>query len=207
MKPIRVLFVVAFGAFLLITIFSLYTSQQSADDDAVSPQDYIQSVELKRAERHSFMKNNEESPFVVQGVAFDSLNYFDVNPAFKANASVEQIPQGKVLQLQTSDDSIKVYQEVAVLHFDIVGSHQDLTLLQSADKAHYFLSFYDETSAVSTYGAGRYLEVEYSGSESTITLDFNRAYNPYCAYTTGYSCPVPPPQNKISIAITAGEKN
>jgi uncharacterized protein (DUF1684 family) len=80
-------------------------------------------------------------------------------------------------------------------------------LLQSAEDGHFFLSFYDETSAIATYGAGRYLEVDYKKGQTQVVLDFNKAYNPYCAYTEGYSCPVPPPENNVSIFINAGEKN
>jgi uncharacterized protein (DUF1684 family) len=207
MKPVKLLMITAVVALVVITAVSLYTSQQGVTSETETVEAYQASVLQSRAEKHQFMKTDEESPFLVQKESFDSLNYFDINPEFKVTASVEKIENGKVHQLQTSDDSVKVYQEVAILHFDILGSHEDLTLLQSADRDHYFLPFYDETSAISTYGAGRYLETEYDGTQSKITLDFNYAYNPYCAYVKGYSCPVPPPQNQISIAITAGEKN
>jgi hypothetical protein len=69
-----------------------------------------------------------------------------------------------------------------------------------------FLAFGDETSARETYGAGRYLDVKKVPGSSTITLDFNLAYNPYCAYSDGFSCPLPPKENLLSIAINAGEK-
>ena len=69
-----------------------------------------------------------------------------------------------------------------------------------------FFAFGDETSAVETYGAGRYLDLEKVPGSSTITLDFNKAYNPYCAYISNYSCPLPPAQNLLTIPIKAGEK-
>lgn len=207
MKPVRLLILIGLAALLLITFFSLYTSQSNDGAQTSNPKAYINSVASHRAEKHDFMQSNEESPFVEQKAPFDSLKYFDVNATFKVTASVEKIESGETYELRTSDDSVKIYQEVAILHFDLLGSHEDLTLLQSADRSYYFLPFYDKTSTVSTYGAGRYLEVDYTGNETQITLDFNYAYNPYCAYVTGYSCPVPPPQNNISVAITAGEKN
>jgi uncharacterized protein (DUF1684 family) len=69
-----------------------------------------------------------------------------------------------------------------------------------------FLPFFDETSSVSTYGGGRYLDPEYAGGNE-IVLDFNLAYNPYCAYVEGYTCPLPPPENRIDAEVNAGEKN
>ena len=69
-----------------------------------------------------------------------------------------------------------------------------------------FLAFADETSARETYGAGRYLDLKKIGGATEIELDFNRAYNPYCAYAEGFSCPLPPPENILKIAIRAGEK-
>ena len=69
-----------------------------------------------------------------------------------------------------------------------------------------FLAFADETSAVDTYGAGRYLDVKKVPGSNTIVLDFNQAYNPYCAYVDKFSCPLPLPENLLKLAIRAGEK-
>jgi uncharacterized protein (DUF1684 family) len=69
-----------------------------------------------------------------------------------------------------------------------------------------FLAFGDETSARETYGAGRYLDVQKVPGSKTITLDFNKAYNPYCAYNETFSCPLPPQENLLQVAIKAGEQ-
>jgi uncharacterized protein len=70
-----------------------------------------------------------------------------------------------------------------------------------------FLAFGDATSAKETYGAGRYLDITKTPGATTIILDFNKAYNPYCAYNETYSCPLPPPENLLNVAIRAGEKS
>jgi len=203
MKPTKVLTYIVIAAVILIAVFSLLNTGDSPEVES----NYIEEIKAFRHAKDSFMRNDEKSPFIEQNVAFKSLNYFDVDESFKVKASVEAIPNGKIYELQTSDDKIQTFQAIAILHFDIVGSHQDLTLLQSAIDGNFFLSFYDETSAITTYGAGRYLEVDFKKGQQQVILDFNKAYNPYCAYTEGYSCPVPPPENNISIAINAGEKN
>ncbi|MFT6965283.1 MAG: hypothetical protein ACJAT1_000488 [Marivirga sp.] len=206
MKPTKILIISAVIGLVLITVFSLVSSQSEAADSKTDDLNYVERIDSLRKVQNDFMAKNENSPFIIQEASFASLSYFAVDENYKVSAVVEPIVMGKIHALQTSNDKIKKYKEVALLHFDIVGKHGDLTLLQSEDKAHYFLPFYDETSAITTYGAGRYLEVVYTGDESDITLDFNNAYNPYCAYVDGYSCPVPPAKNQLKIAIEAGEK-
>jgi uncharacterized protein (DUF1684 family) len=70
-----------------------------------------------------------------------------------------------------------------------------------------FLAFADKTSAVESYGSGRYLEVKKQPGAGSMVLDFNKAYNPYCAYVDGYSCPFPPKENTLDVFVRAGEKN
>ena len=112
--------------------------------------------------------------------------------------------------LATNDGKEQRFIEYAYAEFDLDGYHHKLLILEVADmgpfKGKLFFAFGDETSADETYGAGRYLDLEKVPGASTITLDFNKAYNPYCAYTANYSCPLPPSQNLLRIPIKAGEK-
>ena len=74
-------------------------------------------------------------------------------------------------------------------------------------KNYLFLPFTDATTGVETYESGRYIDLEINDiKDNLVIIDFNKAYNPYCAYTTGYNCPIPPAENDLHIAITAGEK-
>jgi len=203
MKPTKILTYIVIAAVILIAVFSLFNTGQDPELES----NYVEEMKAFRHERDSFMRNDKKSPFIEQNVPFNGLDYFDIDESFKVRASVEAIQDGKIYNLKTSDDKVKTFQAVAILHFDILESHEDLTLLQSAKDGHFFLPFYDETSAITTYGAGRYLEVNFKIGQKQVLLDFNKAYNPYCAYTEGYSCPVPPPENNISIPINAGEKN
>lgn len=203
MRPTKIL---TYAGALIVIIILIFNINPNSSAPAATD-NYAEEVEKYRNEKHEFMKTNEASPFIEQSVSYDSLKYFKVDESFKIKATVEEIKDGELHRLATSDGKEKVFKEVAILHFDLQKSHQDLTLLQSQETSDYFLPFYDETSAITTYGSGRYLEVDYASGQSKVTLDFNYAYNPYCAYTAGYSCPVPPKTNYLSIAVNAGEKN
>jgi uncharacterized protein (DUF1684 family) len=117
----------------------------------------------------------------------------------------------KVVVLKTNDDKEQRYLEYAYAEFNLDGVRNRLTILEGIDmgpiRGKLFLAFGDETSAVETYGAGRYLDVNKVPGSRTIVLDFNKAYNPYCAYNNSYSCPLPPAENLLKVAIKAGEKN
>jgi uncharacterized protein (DUF1684 family) len=95
----------------------------------------------------------------------------------------------------------------------IDGDTLQLTIYQNIDlmnqqgyEDYLFIPFNDLTNGMETYGGGRYLDVQ-QGEGDTLTLDFNKAYNPYCAYNPKYSCPIPPDENKLDVEIRAGEKN
>lgn len=100
--------------------------------------------------------------------------------------------------------------EYAYAEFELDGIKNKLLILEIRDMGPYrgtlFLAFADKTSAVETYGAGRYLDVKKVPGATSVTLDFNEAYNPYCAYNDWYSCPFPPKENILEVAIQAGEK-
>jgi hypothetical protein len=202
MKPTKILTYVGAVVVVVILVFSLLPNTGAVQED-----DYTAEVIKYRQEKNEFMRNDEKSPFIEQKVPFDSLKYFKIDETFKLQASVETIPNGEIKTLATSSGEEQKFVEIAILHFDLKNTHQDLTLLQNVKSELYFLSFYDETSAITTYGSGRYLEIDYKPGETRMELDFNYAYNPYCAYTSGYSCPVPPLTNQMSVAIAAGEKN
>lgn len=189
------------GALIIILVIIVYTLQGEE-----SPEAYRQTILKAREEQESYMKNNEESPFVKQHVEFQGLHYFEPDLKYKIKARFEPIENKKIRKLPTSSDEIKEYLEYGYAIFTIDGKEQKLLILESVDDDLLFLPFGDATSANETYGGGRYLEVEHDNG-NTILLDFNKAYNPYCAYTSGYSCPLPPRENLLEVAIRAGEKS
>ncbi|MBY0434462.1 MAG: DUF1684 domain-containing protein [Cyclobacteriaceae bacterium] len=192
---------------VLIISVLLYSLSGSGEDEAA----YIASIKTEREEKNTFLKTSEESPFKDSLDTFQGLSYFDIDSRYRVKAKLEPVKNKKVVLLGTSDGKENRYLEFAHAVFEIEGAEQRLLILEVMDmgpvRGTLFLAFADETSARETYGAGRYLDVKKVPGATSIELDFNKAYNPYCAYNDQYSCPLPPPENILRVAIKAGEKN
>lgn len=177
---------------------------------AESPEDYKEKIEKERERQFKFIRFNIESPLTEeQKRSFTKLTFYDINPMYKVKARLIPIENKKVREVPLTDGSKQRYIEHSFAEFELGGKTNNLLLLQAmdeADKRNFFLAFADATSARETYGGGRYLNVRQDGKNS-ITLDFNLAYNPYCAYNPDYACPIPPKENLLEIALEAGEKN
>jgi uncharacterized protein (DUF1684 family) len=170
---------------------------------------YMDRIAQEREEKDRDMRIAEDSPFAPDSVEYKGLNYFPVDMAYKIKAKLEVIPNKKIVTLPTSEGDQKQYLEFAYAIFDLHDKVNKLLILETVGgefDGMLFLAFGDATSAYETYGAGRYLELVKAG-ERSITIDFNQAYNPYCAYTDGFSCPFPPKENLLEVPIRAGEMN
>lgn len=202
MKTNNIILVAAVIAVIAVVFFSL----EGSDDD----QSYIQGVLKERKEKDQFMRSAKESPIKDQA-AFDGLKYFEPDPRYRIIADLVAVKDRKSVVLGTNDGKEQRYLKYAYAEFNFDGVQNRLLILEIMDQGPFrgklFLAFGDETSAVDTYGAGRYLDVAKVPGSTTITLDFNKAYNPYCAYNPTYSCPLPPRENLLGVAIKAGEKN
>lgn len=163
-----------------------------------------------RAEKDEVFRDDYQSPLTAEQQAdFTGLNYYPENPSLDVTATLEPFSAFEPVQMITSKGSIQAFNRVGRLHFTVDGVEQALTLYQDAGGQYLFLPFTDATSGDETYDAGRYVEVESAGMEDEVQLvriDFNRAYNPYCAYNEDWVCPVPPAENRLSVSIRAGEK-
>ena len=177
---------------------------------AESPEAYVEKIEKERERQFKFIRFNIESPLTEeQKRTFSKLTFYDINPEYKVKARMISIENKKVREVPLTDGSKQRYIEHAFAEFELGGKTNKLLLLQAmdeADKRNFFLAFADATSAAETYGGGRYLNVRQDGKNS-ITIDFNLAYNPYCAYNPDFACPIPPKENILDIPILAGEKN
>jgi uncharacterized protein (DUF1684 family) len=175
-----------------------------------SPEDYLEKIEKERERQFKFIRFNIDSPLTEeQKRSFTKLTFFDIDPKYKVKARILPIENKKVREVPLTDGSKQRYIEHAFAEFELGGKTNKLLLLQAmdeADKRNFFLAFADATSAGETYGGGRYLNVRQDGKNS-ITIDFNLAYNPYCAYNPDFACPLPPKENVLDIPISVGEKN
>jgi uncharacterized protein len=160
-----------------------------------------------REMKDAFFRASGGSPLTrEQKKTFAGLHYFDENPALRFQAPLEKYPKPEPIQMATSTGQIAPYLKYGVVRFDVGGEKQALQVYKSEEQDALFLPFADATTGNESYGAGRYLDPE-EEANGTITLDFNLAYNPYCAYDPiKWSCPLPPAENRLKVRIEAGEK-
>ena len=202
MKP-RNIFIVVLGFVVALIIFYSFQGKDSGKE-------YEAEIRTERQAKNDYMSSSDESPFGEGKKNFKKLNYYPIDLNYRISAKLVSIENKKVVVLPTSDNLEKKYLEYAFAEFELNGESCKLLILEIMEEGPYrgtlFLAFADATSANETYGAGRYLDVKKVPGASSVILDFNQAYNPYCAYSEKYSCPFPPKENILKIAIQAGEK-
>ena len=143
---------------------------------------------------------------------FVGITFFPYQEKYNVNADFTAINDGNVIPFPTSAGKIKYYKEFGIATFMIDGQTHSLKIYQSSPimeeyKDHLFLPFTDDTNGEDTYGGGRYIDLDLTKSftnEGQIKINFNEAYNPYCAYSKRYNCPIPPGENSLDTRIEAG---
>lgn len=161
-------------------------------------------LERFRKDKDQFFRTHPQSPLThQQRHNFEGLKYFDENPALELTVDVEVFAQKETIEMQTSTGDVQHYQRYGRFKFEVDGEEAELTIYTSENG--FFLPFVDALAGKETYGAGRYLEPEPEGGNK-FHVDFNMAYNPYCAYNDMFSCPLTPWENRLKVAIRAGEK-
>ena len=175
-----------------------------------------QGVQLKeladhRAATERFMREAENSPIPKDKLgALLPLRYFDPDMSYSTAAQLDLSPAGQrpVAEMPTSTGSTARYERVGFLRFTLMGQQYSLGAFVPEGTqriSELFVPFGDETNGKDTYPAGRYLNL-LPTSTGLYQIDFNYAYNPYCAYNKEYECPYPPPGNRLKIPIQVGEK-
>lgn len=191
---------------LVLLLFPLLALAQPSE------QTWRAELDLYWAKIDSAYRDTLHSPLPkVERAGFTTLERFPVDPAFRVQARFEAA-QGEVFGMKTTSEREPKYQSIGRLHFTLGGKEQHLTVYRNIDlsrlpdyKNYLFVPFTDLTNGESTYGGGRYLDLDGPLGDSVV-LDLNKAYNPYCAYGGAYSCPIPPPENHLEIPVTAGVK-
>ncbi len=157
-----------------------------------------------RKAKDAFFASDPQSPLTAeQKRKFTGLSYFPENPDLRFELMIEEFPEKEVIEMQTSTGDIQRHTRFGRIRFLVDGQPVELTVYKVAHG--FFLPFADALAGVETYGAGRYLEPQ-PLSGARILVDFNYAYNPYCAYNDRFSCPLTPWENRLKVAIRAGEK-
>jgi len=186
--------------FLLLSLLPLisFAQKKSYNDSLIAyQQNYISTHEVVGKEDKKY------------------IQFYDIDKSFCVLASFKKIDDKEGFDMNTSSGMKKKYFKYGLLTFRLHDSLLHLFVYQSKDlmkqeklKEYLFVPFGDATSGFESYGGGRYIEFYISDIKNNqVVIDFNKAYNPYCAYTTGYNCPLPPLENLLKVPIAAGEKN
>ncbi len=164
----------------------------------------MSELEDFRAEKNDFFAHHPQSPLTPeQKRGFKGLNYFPENEALRLEVKVEPLNDPNPMLMQTSTGGVQEYSHLGKFSFQVDGQTAELTIYES--EHGYFLPFVDSLASKETYPAGRYLEPEPLPGNRFL-VDFNIAYNPYCAYNEMWSCPITPAENRLKVPVQAGEK-
>ena len=174
-------------------------------------------LERIRAEKDDLFASDPHSPLTAeQKQGFKGLNYYPENPSLRLEVEVEPFAEQELIQMQTMTGGVQTFSRYGRFKFMVDGQEAELTIF--GDEHGFFLPFVDALAGKETYGAGRYLEPERT-STGRFRVDFNLAYNPYCAYNEPrslaaragrepmtWTCPLTPFENRLKVPIRAGEK-
>ncbi|MEM9717999.1 MAG: DUF1684 domain-containing protein [Bacteroidota bacterium] len=185
-------------AFVAIILWQYYSLR--------NPSTYSLRLAQQRELKDRQFRNAPDSPIPsVERTRFAGLNYFAIDESYISSTTLVPAEKQDTLILMTSVGSIQKMIRKGKLQFELQGIPQELVAYQNLDESvnQLFVPFRDLTTNVSTYGGGRYLDIP---QEEELKIDFNQAYNPYCVYNPDFVCPLPPPENYLSLEILAGER-
>lgn len=185
------------GAFVIAFVV-YYTTSTSKDN-------YIQTVMAWREQSDRSLRNG--SSVIISENDSITLDYFPIDPTYNVRAKLTKNEQYETINITETDGSKVGYVLYGTLSFELNEKQLSFVLFQDMNNStKYLLPFKDRTNGTSTYGAGRMLPVKIIGDASSINLDFNYAFNPYCAYNIEYICPITPKSNHLDVEIPVGEK-
>ena len=198
---------------LLISAFiflSGCSGPQTAGPSSANPsRDLV--IQERLAKDAAFKSKSEDSPILPEEKAgFRGLSYFPVSPALRFSVPLHRYPAPARVRLGTNTGEIRSGLRYGYFEFQVDGQMCRLQVFRLEDApdsggVQLFVPFRDATSGNESYSAGRYIDLK-ENTSGIYDLDFNRAYNPYCAYNSRFSCPVPPAENTLHVPIRAGEK-
>lgn len=176
-------------------------------------QSHSQEVLDWQSKMNTEFANPKSSPLKKKDLKkFEALDFFKPDSTYRVIASLKLTPEARPFKMRTTTDRLADYRQYGIATFNLNDSvfsipvYQNLRLLKAPGFEKYlFIPFKDLTNGNETYGGGRYVESKITDGDSLV-IDFNKAYNPYCAYNSRYSCPIPPPENYINTYIIAGVK-
>ncbi len=190
-----------------ILIFSLLIAT------VISAQDKKKDTEASKfqSKLNKDYSSNEDSPLTEEDLkSFTKLDFFPIDTNFRVTANLKFHKDSKPFKMATTTDRLPVYKLYATASFTLNGKEFQLEIYQNEKltlspeyEDHLFLPFTDNTNGETSYGGGRYIDLNIPEGDQII-IDFNQSYNPYCAYNSKYSCPIPPKVNHLDTEVKAG---
>ena len=167
-------------------------------------------LRANREQKDGFFASHPQSPIPPEERdGFEGLDYFPPDPAYRVDATVTVHADPETVTMHTTANTTVEYDRAVAFAFDIRGREQSLVGYTSEATEGLFVPFRDKTTGQQSYESGRYMELEPSrelDDDDVVPLDFNIAYNPFCAYSDSFACPLPPEENWLDVAIEAGER-
>jgi len=189
---------------LLIAVFFVSCVQNEKQILDETPFQKKMNAEFKDASRSPLKEKDLK--------VFKGLDFFSFDSTFVVKATLKRTPDSEWFNMKTTKDGVSKERIYGVLSFELKGQSYQLNVYQGEElmqtegyKDYLFLPFLDSTNGLSTYAGGRYMDLRIPDGD-TIKLDFNSAYNPYCAYNEKYSCPIVPRVNNLNLEVKAGVK-
>ncbi len=194
-----------FFLLMLVSFSGVFAQEEVYVNDALAYQ---------RAMKEKFA-DPMKSPFLPEEQKkFRGLDFFPVDTGYRVEANLVLTPESIPFEMTTTTDRRPIYKKYADAYFTLKGKEYRLSVYQNVDlmtkegfEDYLFVPFTDLTNDNETYAVGRYLDAKLPKEGEPFIIDFNKSYNPYCAYSDLYSCPIPPEENALPVAIYAGIKN
>jgi uncharacterized protein len=197
------------GRASLLLAVAIVAAACSSGPSAPDEGSYVERLTAERADKERMFRESSDSPIPAGKQAeMLPLSYFNVDSAYSTPAVLKLSDDRPVFEMPTSTGKMRKMERVGVLEFTMKGEGLSLGAFVEAGTervTRLFVPFTDLTTGTETYAAGRYLDLDPT-STGIYEIDFNRAYNPYCAYNDAYDCPFPPPTNRLKVPIRAGER-
>lgn len=199
-RPIR--WVLLIG--VLIILFYFFK------ESILSDSSYVATIRKERQAKNLTFRSSNGSPLEdADRRTFDSLQYYEPNILYRVDADLEVFSRPDTVQMPMTTGETEAYLKYGQAFFNLEGQRHSLFLYLQVNTTDstLFVPFNDKTNGTETYPGGRFLDVPMPEKNArVITLDFNKAYNPFCVYNYNYSCPIPPRANRLEIPVRAGEK-
>ena len=199
-RPVRLVFII--GVLLIIFYF--------LKESVFSDSSYVAGIKKERQEKNLTFRGSQGSPLEdADRTKFDSLQYYTPDIIYRVDADYRGFTKPDTVQMPMNTGEAEPYLKYASATFNLEGQKHSLILYLKVNTtdSSLFVPFNDATNGTETYEGGRFLDVAKPEiGANIITLDFNKAYNPFCVYNYNYSCPVPPRSNRLAIPVRAGEK-